>query len=290
MKEKLSSSQSPKTDDEWHDISNAFKSLNYLEGVGSLLYACQTRLDIAHASGVLAQFGANPGKPHYEALKRVLRCLKGTAHFGLTFGGSNDKTDLIGWSDADWAQDLDSRCSISAFVFDFAGGYVSWSSKKQPTVALSTAEAEYMAALNATKEAIWLRTLLKDLGFPPTTATTIHADNQACIALARNPVAHSRAKHIDIHHHFIRKRVTNHEIDLKYCSTKHMLADIFTKQLPRDAFEKFRIALGVGGSRRVGVTRIVLETACLNTDIIGIYMVYVRCCLFSAYSPILISR
>ena len=130
--------------------------------------------------------------------------------------------------------------------FDVAGGYVSWSSKKQPTIALSTAEAEYMAASNAIKEAIWLRTLLRDIGFPPTQATTIHADNQACITLARNPVAHSRAKHIDVQHHFIRERIANKEVDLRYCSTKDMLADIFTKQLPCDAFEKFRAALGVG--------------------------------------------
>jgi hypothetical protein len=119
-------------------------------------------------------------------------------HFGLTLGGSDDKTDLVGWSDADWAQDIETRRSIGAFVFDVAGGYISWSSKKQPTVALSTAEAEYMSASNATKEAIWLRTLLTDMGFPQTMATTIHADNQACIALSYNPVNHSCAKHIDI--------------------------------------------------------------------------------------------
>ena len=103
-----------------------------------------------------------------------------------------------------------------------------------------------MAASNATKEAIWLRRLLEDLGFQQIEATTIHADNQGCIALARNPVAHSRAKHIDIRHHFIRERVANSEIDLRFCPTKNMLADIFTKQLPREAFERFRAALGVG--------------------------------------------
>jgi ATP-binding cassette subfamily B (MDR/TAP) protein 1 len=101
VKDKLSSSQSPSTNEEQRQILRAFKNLNYLERVGSLLYACQTCLDIAHATGVLAQFGANPGKPHYEALKRVLRYLKGTAHFGLTFGRSDNKTDLIGWSDTD---------------------------------------------------------------------------------------------------------------------------------------------------------------------------------------------
>ena len=122
----------------------------------------------SHASSVLTQFGANPGKPHYEALKYVFHYLKGTAHFSLTFSGSDDNTDLISWSDTDWAQDIDSRCLIDAFIFDMVGGYISWSSKKQPTVALSTAEAEYMAASNVTKEAIWLQTLLKDFGFPQT--------------------------------------------------------------------------------------------------------------------------
>ncbi len=103
-----------------------------------------------------------------------------------------------------------------------------------------------MASGEATKESIWLRVLLADMGFAQTTATVIHADNQGAIALSHNPVGHSRAKHIDIRHHFIRERIQNKEIELEYCSTKDMLADIFTKQLPREAFEKFRTALGVG--------------------------------------------
>jgi hypothetical protein len=246
VKDRLSNTQSPTTSDEKAAYAEYAKGLNYLECLGGVLYATQTRPDIQHAVGVCAQFGANPGKPHMEALKRVLCYLKGTAHFGLTLGGKNDGVDLIGWTDSDWAQDLDTRRSLGGFVFDIAGGAVSWSSKKQPTVALSTAEAEYMAASNATKEAIWLRVLLEDLGFPQTKATTIHADNQGCIALSRNPVAHSRAKHINIRHHFIRERVANSEIDFHFCTTKDMLADIFTKQLPREAFEKFRAALGVG--------------------------------------------
>ena len=103
-----------------------------------------------------------------------------------------------------------------------------------------------MAASNATKEAIWLRVLLEDLGFTQVGATTIHADNQGCIALSRNPVSHSRAKHIDIRHHFIRERVENKEVDLKFCPTKNMVADILTKALPRETFERFRGAIGVG--------------------------------------------
>lgn len=245
VKSNLSVLQSPQTDEEHSAYLKFANGLHYLEIVGALIYATQTRPDIQYAVGVIAQYGGNPGKPHLEAAKRVLRYLKATAHFGLMLGRS-DTIDLVGWTDSNWAQDPDSRRSIGGFVFDVAGGSVCWSAKKQPTVALSTVEAEYMAAANATKEAIWLRVLLEDLGYPQTSATIIHADNQGCIALTRNPVAHSRAKHIDIRHHFIRERVENKEIDLQYCSTKDMLADIFTKQLPREAFETFRSTLGVG--------------------------------------------
>jgi len=112
-------------------------------------------------------------------------------------------------------------------------------------VATSSVEAEYVASANATKEAVWLRTLLTELDFPPTTATVIFADNQGCIALANNPVSHSCAKHIDIRHHFIWEHIEQHEVELKYVSTKDMLADVFTKALPRETFEKFRTLLGV---------------------------------------------
>jgi hypothetical protein len=195
------------------------------------------------------KFGACPEKLHLEAFKCVLRYLKGTVGFGLRLGGKDDGVDLIGWANSDWAQDPDSRRSITGYVFDVAGGSVSWASKKQPTVALSTVEAEYMAASNATKEAIWLRVLLEDLGFPQTQATTIHDDSKGCIALSRRTVLHSCMKHIAIHHHFICERIKSSEVDLKYCPTKDQLADIFTKQLLREAFERLRATIGVGEYR-----------------------------------------
>jgi hypothetical protein len=244
-KERLTIAQSPTTPEEKEELLELSKGVPYSELVGAMLYATQTRPDIQYAVSTLAQFSSNPGKAHYEGIKRVLRYLKGTANFGLVLGNSSDGIDLIGWSDSDWAQDTDTRRSMGGFVFDVAGGSVSWSSKKQPTVALSTVEAEYMAAANATKEAVWLRTLLHDLGYTQVEATTIHSDNQGCIALSLNPVSHSRAKHIDIRHHFIRERVASDEIKLKFCSTKDMIADIFTKALPHDKFAKFRDALGV---------------------------------------------
>ena len=102
-----------------------------------------------------------------------------------------------------------------------------------------------MASANATKEAVWLRTLLKEVGYPQSQATIVHADNQSAIALAQNPISHSRAKHIDIRFHFIQEHIERNEIKLQYISTHQMVADILTKALPREAFEKFREALGV---------------------------------------------
>ena len=246
---RLTHDQSPTTPEGHAAYIAAANGIAYLEGIGSVLYATQTRPDIQYAVGILAQFSANPGKAHIDAFKLLLRYLKGTATFGLTLGGKDSGVDVIGWTDSDWAQDPDFRRSVTGYIFDVAGGSVSWASKRQPTVALSTMEAEYMAASNATKEAIWLRILLVDLGFPQVQATTIHADNQGCIALSRGTVTHSRAKHIDIRHHFLRERVASSEVNLLYCSTKDMLADILTKQLPREAFERFRLALGVGEQR-----------------------------------------
>jgi hypothetical protein len=148
-------SQSPTTPEECAAYTQSSNGIVYLEGIGSVLYITQTCPDI-HPVGILAQFGANQGKAHIEAFKRLLHCPKGTAKFILTLSSKDTSTDLIGWTNSDWAQDPDSRQSVSGYIFDIAGGSVSWVSKRQPTIALSTTEAEYMAASNATKEVIWL--------------------------------------------------------------------------------------------------------------------------------------
>jgi hypothetical protein len=230
------------------------RDVPYLRAIGSIMYAMLgTRPDIAYAVGVLSQYGSNPGPEHWAALKRVIRYLKGTAHFALQYGGAENGLELVGWTDSDWASDLDTRRSIAGFTLDLNGGSISWSSKKQPTVALSTVEAEYMATTQATREAIWLRSLLTDLGSPPTAATIVHADNQGSISLARNPVNHARTKHIDIRYHFIRERIESGEIDLRYVSTADQVADILTKALPKDKHWKLMRLMGlVEGSRRSG--------------------------------------
>lgn len=216
----------------------------YQSLVGSLMYlATCTRPDIAYAVGTLARFSSNPNTTHWTAAKRVLRYLKGTSNLGIVFKGE-ESGNCMGYSDADWAGDREDRKSTSGYLFQIAGGPVSWKSKKQDTVALSTAEAEYMALSCAAQESIWMRRLNSELGNPPQGPTIILEDNQSAIAMAKNPQFHGRAKHIDIRHHFVREQVSDGTIELKYCPTREMVADILTKGL---AQEQFCLLRGMAG-------------------------------------------
>ena len=226
-------------------ISRPVDTISYQSIVGSLLYAAiTTRPDIAQAVGVVTKFCANPTQSHLTAAKRILRYLKGTGYLGLSYKKCADG-NLIGYSDADWAGDVDDRHSTTGNVFLFAKGAVSWLSKKQATVALSTTEAEYVALSTATQEAIWLRRLLTDVGGPLEEPIVINEDNQGAIAMAKNPVGHARTKHIDIRYHFVREGVQNGAIFLNYVATDEMIADILTKPLPKHPFEKLVIGLGM---------------------------------------------
>ena len=205
----------------------------YRELVGALMYvATCTRPDIMHAVGEVAKYCEKHGKQHWIAAKRVLKYLKTTADYSVVFNGKS-KGELEGFADASWASDVDSRRSTTGYVFFLNGSVVSWKSKRQPTVATSSTEAEYMALYSATQEAVWLRLLLSDIGCANGSATTIYEDNQGCIALAKNPVFHSRTKHIDIKFHFLREKVEEGVIALEYKPTDKMIADGLTKALGR---------------------------------------------------------
>lgn len=207
----------------------------YSELVGSLLYlSVCTRPDIAFAVGVLSRFMSKPAQAHWTAAKGVVRYLAGTLDHGITYSGRDLK--LWGFCDADYGGDPDTRRSTTGYAFLLGGGIISWSSRRQPTVAVSTAEAEYMAAAAAVKEALWLKVLLADFAIPVTTVQIL-CDNQAAISLLKNPVSSQRSKHIDIIYHFARERVARGEISFSYCNTKEMVADCLTKALPELMFE-----------------------------------------------------
>ena len=217
----------------------------YQSLVGSLMYlATCTRPDIAYAVATLARFSSKPNQAHWVAAKRVLRYLKGTSNLGILFRGS-EPGSCVAYADADWAGDVEDRKSTSGYMFLIAGGPVSWRSKKQDTVALSTAEAEYVALSSATQECVWMRRLNSELGNPPEGPTTILEDNQSCIAMARNPQFHGRAKHIDIKHHFVREQLSSGKIELQYCPTHEMVADMLTKGLAQQQFCYLREKAGV---------------------------------------------
>ena len=197
--------------------------------------AVATRPDITFAVSALSQFLENPGEVHWEAVKRVYHYLAGMKTHALTYG--NECHDLIGFTDADRASQ-EHRHAISGFVFLIDRAAISWASQKQELVTLSTAEAEYVAATHAAKEAIWLRRLTELLFGPIPAPIPLLCDNQAALCLATDDNYHTRTKHIDIHFHFVRQTISAGHIDIKYCPTQDMTADILTK-----ALLKYKIAI-----------------------------------------------
>uniref|UniRef100_H3HA27 Integrase catalytic domain-containing protein n=1 Tax=Phytophthora ramorum TaxID=164328 RepID=H3HA27_PHYRM len=220
---------------------DTMKNVPYRSAVGALMYLMvATRPDLAAAVGMLSQFSADPCPTHWQALKRVLRYLQATPTHGLEFS-REDSVSMCGYSDADWAGDVESRRSTSGYAFMMNGGCISWRSKKQRTVALSSTEAEYMALSEATQEAVWLKVFLCELGeMASDEAVKIYEDNQGSIALAKNPQFHKRTKHIDIRYHFVREKVEDGQVVLQYVSTTDMLADIMTKAIAAVQFSVLR--------------------------------------------------
>ena len=219
----------------------------YRKMIGSLHYAAWgTRPDIATSVNILSRVQTNPTEAHLNAAKRVFRYLKGTSHVGICFPTTPKPTGLIGHADADWATDKKTRKSTTGWCYHLNNCLISWRSKLQSTVALSTCEAEYIALCDAVKEAIYLRKLLSDLGFPVTEPTPIFEDNSACIATTSTHFVTERTKHIELKYHYTRDQVTAGTVCIKKISTKSQLADIFTKILPGPAF--FSAASQVLGS------------------------------------------
>ena len=220
----------------------------YAQLIGSLMYlALATRPDISYAVNRLAQFTSNPKAIHWTAVKRVFRYLKFTKDYKLTYGGEEadiKNTDINFFSDADWGNGSD-RKSISGYVTIIAGGAVAWSSKKQQSVALSTAEAEYIATTHAAKQVLWHRSLYSELNFLLPTTSTIFTDNQAAISISHHPEFHARTKHIDIAYHFLRDLISTGTINTVYVNTHENLADIFTKGLTQIVHQDLTHRIGV---------------------------------------------
>src|SRR5579859_419301 len=208
----------------------------YQSKVGSLMYAMLcTRPDLAYAVSQISQFNNHPSEEHDAASNRVFKYLRGTSNLGITFDGKVG-LEMRAYSDANWGGEVD-RKSVGGYLFCLAGGAVSWTTKKQPTVALSSTESEYMALTQAAKESIWIQRLIEELGIPIANVNVIYADNQGSIALAKNPEYHACTKHIDIQHHFVRECIENSRVILQYVPTNEMAADAMTKGLTCDRLQ-----------------------------------------------------
>ncbi|QRV77370.1 Retrovirus-related Pol polyprotein from transposon TNT 1-94 [Ceratobasidium sp. AG-Ba] len=205
----------------------------YARHIRGILYATlATRPDAAYANQHLSQFSSNPGPKHIAGLKLLFCSLWGTLDYGLTYTGLETSAQPVGYSDADWAQNILDRKSISGVVFTLAGAAICWISKKQPTVALSSMEGEYMALSLAVRHGLWIKMFFEELRFSLESTLSIYADNTAAIALAHNPQFHARSKHIDTRHHFLRKHITHKTVELSHIPGDENLADLLTKALP----------------------------------------------------------
>ena len=216
-------------------------SFPYREIIGALNYLSQcTRPDLTYAVSQLSKYSNCHNTTHHNAVNHVLRYLNHTRNEGITFS-SDLPLEPYGMSDATWGSDLDNSRSVSGYVFYLGGGPVAWSSKSQKTVALSSAESEYVAMCSATKEALHLKQFLPELDqelYDEHLSMTLYGDNTACIAIAKDPVMHERQKHFDIKLHFIRETLARNEVNLKYIETEINVADLMTKPSSTSMFRR----------------------------------------------------
>jgi hypothetical protein len=220
----------------------------YVSAVGNLMYVmiC-TRLDIAHAMGVLSKYISKLGKEHWTTIKRVFRYLCDTVSYGLCYQGRpglERVSDIHGFVDADWAGDLDHRRSTSRYLFNLFGGAINWMTKKKDVVSLSTKKVEYKASTHARKEAVWLQILCLGIGLVQQ-VVRIDCDSQSAIFMAKNLAYHSKTKHIDIQYHFVRDMVEEKKVLLIKVDTLKNVADSLTKSVSTEKFSWCRGSMGI---------------------------------------------
>ncbi|GJR63270.1 zinc finger, CCHC-type containing protein [Tanacetum coccineum] len=223
---------------------NPVDATYYRSLIGSLRYLLHTRPDLSYSVGLLSRFMQDPKDHHLKAVKQVIRYIKGTKEHGIIYkkeGGCK----ITGYSDSSYGINTDQGRGTTGIVFYFGEAPITWCTQKQPTVALSSCESEFMAATGAACQALWIKRLLSELTGWAEKRITLKVDNVSAIALVRNPVFHGRSKHIDIRYHFIRECVENGHINVEHVSGELQRADILTKALPRLKFVTMRQMLGV---------------------------------------------
>ena len=203
-----------------------------------------TRPDLAYAIGKLARFSSNPSQDHWDALRRVLTYLKNFPDIRLELvKGASIAPE--GYVDADYANDKSNRKSTAGYVFSVSGTAFSWSSKKEPTVATSTMEAEYIALFFGSQQAAWIEQFYKQIGFELQNPIRIHCDSETAIAVAKKEESHKASKHLDVKFHSVRERIANGQINVTFIKSEFNTADVFTKSVPRKTFAVHTTSMGL---------------------------------------------
>ena len=202
------------------------------------------RPNIANVVGIVTRFQDDPKEYHYATTKRIFRYLKGTSSYGIWYDRWSDFT-LCEYNDVDWVGHMDDRKSTSGGEFFLGGRLVSWMSKKQDCISQSIAEVEYVVATNNCNQVIWMKKMLKDISIEFEELVIIYCDNTSIVSMSKNPVLHSKTKHVSIKYHVLREKAVEKEIRLEYVSTKDQIEDIIMKPLPKDTFKYLRGMLRV---------------------------------------------
>jgi hypothetical protein len=222
--------------------------------IGSLLYlTLGTRPDIAYAVILMSQFMVNPSEEHIQKSLYIIKYVRSTVNAKITYDG-RDREGLIAYADADWAADNISRKSVTGYIVRLAKGPVSWVSRKQKTIALSSTEAEYMSLSDTARQLVWMQSLYNELGFK-VHGIELNIDNQGAIFLAQNQMQEHRSKHIDIRYHYVRECVEDGRVKLVYIPTNEQAADILTKNLSYVKFRELRSNIGLHIYQRGGVSK-----------------------------------
>lgn len=216
----------------------------YQQLVGKLIYLAHTRPDIAYAVSVVSQFMHRPNKDHMDAVIRIMRYLKSSPGKGIMFS-KNNHLRIDGYTDADWAGNVSDRKSTSGYFTFVGGNLVTWRSKKQKVVALSSAEAEFRGMAKGLCELLWLRRLMTEIGFAPNCEMNLFCDNKATIDISHNPVQHDRTKHVEVDRHFIKQNLEDGIICFPYVKSEDQIADILTKAVSSKTFYISLDKLGV---------------------------------------------
>ncbi len=237
----LDTNMSPNTDSERQQMSGK----PYRPVLGSIMWGqLATRPDLSFAVSLLSRFQANPGIDHWNALTHVIGYIKNTLDYGLTYSRDGEISPLA-YVDADYGGCRDTKRSTSGYIFTMAGGPVTWSSKRQATVALSTVEAEYVAMSRCAQQMVWMQAWLDEVDIEHSIPGLIKGDSRGAIALTKNTRDHGKVKHIDIRHHYIRDLVKSGVISIERIPSTDNPADLFTKPLARDHHHRFLQMLNV---------------------------------------------